>query len=64
MIESEKNVAAVSKYRAAHNIKRVEIMLRPQEYAELKAAAEAAGQPVASYIKVAIAEKVKKEGEP
>ena len=61
MIESKKNVVAVAKYRTVHEIKRVEIMLRPQEYAAVKAAADAAGQPVAAYIKRAIAERMEKE---
>ena len=61
MIESKKNIAAVAKYRTVHEIKRVEIMLRPQEYAAVKAAADAAGQPVAAYIKRAIAERMEKE---
>lgn len=61
MIDSKKNVEAVARFRAVHKIKRVEFMLRPQEYEALKSAADAAGESVSVYIKRAIAERMEKE---
>lgn len=53
MTDKQKHVKAVLKFRATNEIKRVELSLRPQEYARIKSAADAAGEPVSTYIKKA-----------
>lgn len=52
------NSERVIKCRAARS--RIELMLKPEERERLEAAAN--GQPLAAYIKAAIAEKIKREG--
>ncbi len=44
------------------NLKRVPLDMRKSEYDALKAAAEAAGMKVNGFIKMAIAEKIEREG--
>lgn len=62
MISHEKNVEAVRKYRKENKIKRVEIAFYPQDFERLKAAADAAGESVAGYIKQAISGRMEKVG--
>ena len=62
MIPRDKNTIAVAKYRKKNGIKRIELSFYPQEYAEIKAAADASGESVAGYIKQAIAARTEKDG--
>ena len=57
MSSDNKNVQRVAKCRA--KLCRIELLLKPEERAEIEKAAN--GQPLATYIKTAVREKMERE---
>lgn len=53
MTYNEKSKKNTLKYRAA-NIRRIAIDIKNTEYDEIKAAADAAGEPLATYVRKAV----------
>lgn len=63
---SEKAVKNKHKYIMEYskkNYRRVSLSMKFDEYDKLKAAADAAGQPVNGYIKTAIAQRIERDSE-
>lgn len=58
MSSDNKNAQRVAKCRARRN--RVELLLKPEEYAAFKRAAD--GKPIATYIKSTVLEQIAREG--